>query len=60
MITVRCGSCGETFPEDAVEIDDIEEGLDITGISEGLRGEDIVEFKCPACGEDSTGVRRGR
>lgn len=50
MITVRCGSCGETFPEDAVEIDDIEEGS---------RGEDIVTFICPHCGETTKSRRYG-
>lgn len=50
MITVRCPNCDARFDETQVRLTDIEEGL---------RGEDIVSFKCPKCGKPARSTRIG-
>ena len=47
-ICVTCSDCQERFNEEKVEI---------YGIEEGFRGEDVVTFKCPLCGKDQKSLR---
>lgn len=50
QIYVTCRYCHTEFNEKDVEITDIE--------SNEL-GQDVVKFKCPECGKDTSALRRG-
>jgi uncharacterized protein YlaI len=49
-IQVHCSNCHTRHDEQTVEM---------TGIREGLQGEDIVTFICPDCGETAESKRLG-
>lgn len=48
LIQVECSECGESFYEDDIELKDI---------CKGDRGQDIVYFECPNCGQDAYSER---
>lgn len=52
IIYVNCKECKKEYDED--EITDTE-----INIEENERGWDVLSFKCPYCGKETTSLRRG-
>ena len=52
IIYVQCKNCHKEFDENEITDPDI-------NIEENEMGWDVLSFKCPYCGQETTSLRRG-